>query len=340
MRWSPSGWGLDTLTSLGELFIQGPFRDLLSFSGSHLLLPTSLTTLRLGNLRNLKSIASTSLQSLISLKTLEFHICPKFRSFMPNEGLPATLAKLVIRECPVLKGRCLKDKGKDWPKIAHIPYVQIDGIDDRPSYLSLITGYLALPSSKIEVRINALNCKIAGKGIDVEMKVKFPAICICKGKYKIPTKGWAAWSTCRTNPQQWTLNLYPFYWELVCQVVQDAQKGNISQAIIHFGQVSLAISQSDHLSLWPSLISAISPCSQSQGRKRFSVGRLVVRKHSPPVTFPANFSDDVFFPHRKERLEEITNFSQSTGARKPPTRRPRAFFWSTTVSHASAHEDV
>ena len=128
MRWPPSGWGLDTLTSLGELFIQGPFRDLLSFSGSHLLLPTSLTTLRLGNLRNLKSIASTSLQSLISLKSLEFHICPKLRSFVPNEGLPATLTRLVIRECPFLKERCLKDKGKDWPKIAHIPYVQIDGI--------------------------------------------------------------------------------------------------------------------------------------------------------------------------------------------------------------------
>ncbi|RVW59025.1 hypothetical protein CK203_107804 [Vitis vinifera] len=128
MRWPPSGWGLDTLTSLGELFIQGPFRDLLSFFGSHLLLRTSLTTLRLGNLRNLKSIASTSLQSLISLKTLEFHICPKLRSFVPNEGLLATLARLVIKECPVLKERCLKDKGKDWPKIAHIPYVQIDGI--------------------------------------------------------------------------------------------------------------------------------------------------------------------------------------------------------------------
>ncbi|RVW92743.1 putative disease resistance protein [Vitis vinifera] len=105
MRWPPSGWGLNILTSLGELFIQGPFRDLLSFSGSHLLLPTSLTTLRLGNLRNLKSIASTSLQSLISLKTLEFHICPKLWSFVPNEGLPATLARLVIRECPVLKER-------------------------------------------------------------------------------------------------------------------------------------------------------------------------------------------------------------------------------------------
>ncbi|KAJ9697433.1 hypothetical protein PVL29_009312 [Vitis rotundifolia] len=131
MRWPPSGWGIDTLTSLGELFIQGPFQDLLFFfffSGSHLLLPTSLTTLWLGNLRNLKSVASTSLQSLISLKTLEFHICPKLRSFVPKGGLPPTLARLVIGECPILKTRCLKDKGKDWPKIAHIPYVEIDDI--------------------------------------------------------------------------------------------------------------------------------------------------------------------------------------------------------------------
>ena len=140
MRWPPSGWGLDTLTSLGELFIQGPFRDLLSFFGSHLLLRTSLTTLRLGNLRNLKSIASTSLQSLISLKTLEFHICPKLRSFVPNEGLLATLARLVIKECPVLKERCLKDKGKDWPKIAHIPYVQIDGIVQQLKSYNFLFG--------------------------------------------------------------------------------------------------------------------------------------------------------------------------------------------------------
>ena len=110
------------------------------------------------------------------------------------------------------------------------------------------------------------------------------------------------------------------------------------QAIIHSGQVSLAISQSDHLSLWPSLILVISPCSQIQWRKRFSVGRIVVRKHSPPATFPANLSGDVFFPHRKERLEEISNFSQSIGARKPPTRWPRAFFRSATASHAPAHE--
>ncbi|RVX01268.1 Retrovirus-related Pol polyprotein from transposon TNT 1-94 [Vitis vinifera] len=66
-------------------------------------------------------------------------------------------------------------------------------------------------------------------------------------------------------------------------------------AITHSGQISLAISQSDHLSLSLSLIPVISPCSQSQGRKRFPDSRIVVRKHSPRATFPANFPATVFF---------------------------------------------
>ncbi|XP_059593698.1 putative disease resistance protein RGA3 [Vitis vinifera] len=128
MRWPLSGWGLRTLTSLDELGIHGPFPDLLSFSGSHLLLPTSLTYLGLVNLHNLKSVTSMGLRSLMSLKSLEFYSCPKLRSFVPKEGLPPTLARLVIWECPILKKRCLKGKGNDWPKIGHIPYVEIDEI--------------------------------------------------------------------------------------------------------------------------------------------------------------------------------------------------------------------
>ena len=86
MRWPLSGWGLHTLTSLDKLMIQGPFPDLLSFPSSHLLLPTSITCLRLVNLYNLKSIASISLPSLISLKSLELYNCPKLWSFVPKGG--------------------------------------------------------------------------------------------------------------------------------------------------------------------------------------------------------------------------------------------------------------
>nr|CAN60149.1 hypothetical protein VITISV_016363 [Vitis vinifera] len=53
-----------------------------------------------------------------------------------------------------------------------------------------------------------------------------------------------------------------------------------------------------------------------------------------------DFSGNVFFRHRKERLEEISNFSQSIGARKPPTRQPRAFFQPATASHAPACEPL
>ena len=121
------------------------------------------------------------------------------------------------------------------------------------------------------------------------------------------------------------------------------------QAIIHSGQVSPAISLSGHLSFRPSvpvlrakgenLILSSFPVSSIPGND-FPVGRIVVRKHSPPTTFPANFSGDVFFPHRKERLQETSNFSQSIGARKPPTRRPRAFFRPATTSHALAREPL
>ena len=86
MRWPLSGWGLHTLTSLDKLMIQGPFPDLISFPSYHLLLPTSITCLRLVNLYNLKSIASISLRSLISLKSLELYNCPKLWSFVPKGG--------------------------------------------------------------------------------------------------------------------------------------------------------------------------------------------------------------------------------------------------------------
>ncbi|RVW34145.1 hypothetical protein CK203_092836 [Vitis vinifera] len=98
------------------------------------------------------------------------------------------------------------------------------------------------------------------------------------------------------------------------------------------------------ISLWPSLIPVISPYSQSQGRKRFPVGRIVVRKHSPSATFPANFrrtfrrrffstpqgppgGDLQFFPkHRSQK----TIHAPST----------RIFFRPATASHAPAREPL
>ncbi|KAJ9697498.1 hypothetical protein PVL29_009357 [Vitis rotundifolia] len=120
---------LHTLTSLENITIKGPFPDVISFSDDWFqLLPTSLLLLCINNFNNLKSIAYIGLRTLISLKCLQLTDCPKLLSFVPKEGLPPTLEKLEIKGCPILKKRCLKDKGKDWPKIAHIPCVEIDEI--------------------------------------------------------------------------------------------------------------------------------------------------------------------------------------------------------------------
>ncbi|RVX03474.1 hypothetical protein CK203_027950 [Vitis vinifera] len=99
-----------------------------------------------------------------------------------------------------------------------------------------------------------------------------------------------------------------------------------SMAITHSGQISLVISQSDHLSL--SFQSSV-PVLRAKGENAFrsveSSSENTHRRQNFPANFSGELSGDGFFLHRKERLEEIFNLSQSTGTRNPSTRRPRAF---------------
>ncbi|RVX02147.1 hypothetical protein CK203_025437 [Vitis vinifera] len=69
--------------------------------------------------------------------------------------------------------------------------------------------------------------------------------------------------------------------------------GNLKPSLIPAKSLWPYLNPIISLSLSLSLIPVISPCSQSQGRKRFPVNRIVVRKHSPPETFPANFSGEL-----------------------------------------------
>ena len=124
-----SQWGLTRLTSLRSLSIEGIFPDATSFSNDHHsdLLPTTLTSLELGEFKNLESLASLSIQKLSSLESLNIADCPKLRSILPRKKrLPPTLSRLYIEGCQLLEERYSKEKGKDWPKIAHIPDVLID----------------------------------------------------------------------------------------------------------------------------------------------------------------------------------------------------------------------
>ena len=88
---------------------------------------------------------------------------------------------------------------------------------------------------------------------------------------------------------------------------------------------------SGHLSFRPSLSLAISHSGHqslfSESREKTLSGRSNRRQKTFTAgNFSGELSGDGFFLHRKERLEEISNFSQSTGTRNPSMRRPRALF--------------
>ncbi|GLT35200.1 hypothetical protein SLA2020_096710 [Shorea laevis] len=117
LRQSMLEWGLDRLTSL-ESFEIGEICP-----PNNLQLPKSLKSLTIWT-SNLKSIPQVLLQNLHSLENLRFFFCPKLRS-LPKEGLPTSLQRFGLCGCPLLKERCLEEKGDYWPLIANIPDITL-----------------------------------------------------------------------------------------------------------------------------------------------------------------------------------------------------------------------
>ncbi|KAL7234190.1 hypothetical protein ACSBR1_017728 [Camellia fascicularis] len=124
-------WGLQRLPSLTHfLFGGGKYEeedddDVLESFLEEALLPPTLTSLSIMDLQNLKSINYKSFQHLTCLEDLRIYDCPQLQS-LPEEGLLASLSRLEIRSCPLLKPRCERDRGDEWHKIAHIPFIKID----------------------------------------------------------------------------------------------------------------------------------------------------------------------------------------------------------------------
>ncbi|GLT25977.1 hypothetical protein SLA2020_010740 [Shorea laevis] len=116
LRQSMLEWGLDRLTSL-ESFEIGEICP-----PDNLQLPKSLKSLTITRMSNLKSLPKVLLQNLHSLEDLRFDCCPQLRS-LPKEGLPTSLQHFGLHCCPLLKERCLEEKGDHWPLIANIPHV-------------------------------------------------------------------------------------------------------------------------------------------------------------------------------------------------------------------------
>ncbi|XP_057499536.1 putative disease resistance RPP13-like protein 1 [Actinidia eriantha] len=85
--------------------------------------PASLEFLWIEECPQLRSLPEERLPA--SLKTLRIKNCPQLQA-LPEKGLPSSLSELEIKYCPLLKPRCQRDRGDDWHKIAHIPFILID----------------------------------------------------------------------------------------------------------------------------------------------------------------------------------------------------------------------
>ncbi|KAL0006966.1 hypothetical protein SO802_008468 [Lithocarpus litseifolius] len=125
--------GLHKLTSLTYLSIANGIMD--SFPEEEdgktmLMLPTSLTTLMFFYFPNLLFLSWKFFQNLSALEQISIDWCPKLAS-LSEKCFPPSLQRLYINHCPVLKQNCEKDKGIMWSKIAKIPSVIIDWVEQQ-----------------------------------------------------------------------------------------------------------------------------------------------------------------------------------------------------------------
>lgn len=85
---------------------------------------TALQELSIRDCQSLMEIPE-SISNLKSLEYLEISECPNLKSLPEGISKLTCLQSLDISDCPILFPRCQKETGDDWPKIAHIPYVQV-----------------------------------------------------------------------------------------------------------------------------------------------------------------------------------------------------------------------
>ncbi|XXG50977.1 hypothetical protein AAC387_Pa02g4855 [Persea americana] len=86
-----------------------------------------LKALRALDIENCERLSSLfdGFEQLKSLCRLEIWDCPQLRP-LPNLQRLTTIKTLSIHRCPLVMERLEKEKGEDWCKISHIPYIEID----------------------------------------------------------------------------------------------------------------------------------------------------------------------------------------------------------------------
>ncbi|XP_016181037.1 putative disease resistance protein At3g14460 [Arachis ipaensis] len=86
----------------------------------------SLTTLHLCYFQNLETLECNQLLGLTSLQQLHISYCPKLEK-MEGEKLPSSLSLLKIQDCDLLGEHCKNKHEPIWPKISHIPTIEVNG---------------------------------------------------------------------------------------------------------------------------------------------------------------------------------------------------------------------
>ncbi|PRQ57570.1 putative leucine-rich repeat domain, L domain-containing protein [Rosa chinensis] len=142
--------GLRTLTSLERLELEFDCDEKVDWFAEEEeegLFPSTLRSLQIGRL-NCETIDGAKwFGHLNSVQELEIWNCPALRCWsdsglptslqsfkivgcpalqcLPDSRLPSSLSDLRIHGCPLLKKRCQRETGEDWPKIAHIKCISI-----------------------------------------------------------------------------------------------------------------------------------------------------------------------------------------------------------------------
>ncbi|KAK1579043.1 hypothetical protein Q3G72_035127 [Acer saccharum] len=77
------------------------------------------------NSRSTSLLENIHVHNCPALTCLSSSGCPNL-TFFPEYGLPSSLLRLQIRDCPLLEKQCRRDDGKVRSLISHIPCVEID----------------------------------------------------------------------------------------------------------------------------------------------------------------------------------------------------------------------
>jgi hypothetical protein len=121
---SQKDWGLENLKSLTCFSIKGGCIGIESFPEEKLL-PKTITSLCITNLKSLRKLDDKGFQHLNALRKLEIYSCDVLQH-LPKQGLPSTLFCFFVYECPMLTPKLKPRTGKYWHMVAHIELIIID----------------------------------------------------------------------------------------------------------------------------------------------------------------------------------------------------------------------